>query len=178
MTVISALADLRTNVESGLADAALTRLWYDAEELVEQRFGAVDSQVDEFVVDDVAYPFGRDKLLTLTRPVVSITSITEQWFDDSATTLASDDYDQRRRILERLDSGTNPQTYWGHRVIVTYVPVDQTNRRVGVVIDLVKLQERYEGVKSEKVGDYQMTAPDYERERNQILARLGTGMPF
>lgn len=172
------LAQLKEHIEAELADDALTRLLNGADQAVEQRYGAIATQVDEFVVSFDLYPNGRDKYVNLTRQVSSITSVTEQLYGGDADTLAADDYDLRGRSLERLNSGTNSRNVWGHRVVVTYVPYDDTNQRIPVIVDLVKIELGYRGLHAERASDYSMTAAEYQKERESILGALGLGLNF
>jgi hypothetical protein len=172
------LAQLKEHVEAELADDALQRLLDAAEQTVEQRFGAIATQVDEYVVNEDQYPEGRDKAVALTREASSITSVTEQMFSADPDTLAADDYDLRGLVLERLDTGTNPRGKWGHRVVVTYVPFDDTSQRIPVIVNLVKLELAYRGLSAEKAGDYSMTARQYHQERESILGALKPGLNF
>lgn len=172
------LEKLKEHIEAELADDALQRLLDAAEQTVEERFGVVTVQVDEYVVDDNSYPDGRDGSVILTRKAGSITTVTEQLFSAAADTLAADDYDLRGLILERLDTGTNPRQKWGHRVIVTYVPFNDTAQRIPVIVNLVKLELAYRGLKSEKAGDYNMDSRQYHQERESILGALKKGLSF
>lgn len=172
------LVQLKEHIEAELADDALQRLLDAAEQTVEERFGVVTLQVDKYVVDDSLYPEGRDQSVILTREAGSITTVTEQLFSAAADTLAADDYDLRGLLLERLDTGTNPRQKWGHRVIVTYVPFDDSSQRIPVIVNLVKLELAYRGQKSEKAGDYNMDSREYHKERESILGALKRGLNF
>lgn len=172
------LVQLKEHVEAELADAALQHLLDAADQTIEERFGAITAQVDEYVVDDNQYPDGRDQSVVLTRKAPSITTVTEQLFNDTPDTLATDDYDLRGFLLERLDTGTNPRGKWGHRVVVTYIPFDDTKQRIPVEVNLVKLELAYRGLSSEKAGDYTMDAREYHRERESILGALKRGLNF
>lgn len=172
------LVQLKEHIEAELADAALQRLLDAAEQIVAERFGAIAAQVDEYVVTDHQYPEGRDKSVILTREASSITSVTEQMFSAAADTLAADDYELRGFLLERLDTGTNPRGKWGHRVVVTYVPFDDTKQRIPVEVNLVKLELAYRGLSAEKAGDYSMSARKYHEERESILGALKPGLSF
>ncbi len=123
-------------------------------------------------------PDGRDRSVVLTREAASITSVTEQLFNDTADTLAANDYDLRGLVLERLQTGTNPRGKWGHRIIVTYVPYDDTSQRIPVEVNLVKLELAYRGLSSEKAGDYRMDSREYYKERESILGALKRGLNF
>lgn len=164
---------LREHLETDLINDALGRLNDAADALVIQRAGPVATKTDNFVIirpND--YPQGRDRVLTLERELGSITSITEQFFDNTPVVLSADDYSVIDNQLERLNDGTNPGWYWGHRVTVVYAPEDTTAIRKIAVVDLVKLEVAYQGVASEKAGDYSMTAPEYRTAKEAILNTL------
>ena len=80
--------EVRTHVETGLVDAALQRIMDAAEEDIDQKFGAVSSQVDDLE--------GKLKSVWTTRPISSITSVVETLGTDD-TTLAG----LRLPILQR-----------------------------------------------------------------------------
>ncbi len=158
------LAKVRTHVETGLVDTALQRIMDAAEQDIDQRHGAVASQVDDL-------PGGTLNIFT-TRPIDSVTSVVET-VGDTDTTLASTDYKQRHGTqLERLDTGTTARQTWGDRVLVTYVPTDTTSRRIGAYIKLIKLEIEYSGLDNSKDGDFSSKNLDYATEREKILSGL------
>ncbi len=168
------LAQLREHVETDLVDAALTRVLTGAIAEVEHHYGPLATAAE-------TYYFGGHLVtaaLFVRRPAASITSIAETTTGivsgEVTTNLAANDYALRSggRVIERLATGTNPRASWGDRVLVTYVPVDESDRRNDVIIDLTKLELQYAGVDSERIGDYAMSALDYAAERNRLLRRL------
>lgn len=170
--------ELREHIETGLNADALGRLNDDADLAVIRSVGplAVDSQV--FAIAPCDYPDGRDKVVTLTRELGTVTEITEQIFDNTPDVLAADDYVVDGSQLTRLDTGTNPRSYWGHRVTVTIAPLDTTATRKIAIVDLVKLEVQFQGLADETAGDYRMTAPEYLEAKKQVLAKLTPGMGF
>lgn len=173
MANLLSTAELREHIETDLLDAALGRLNESADFRVIERAGPVASETESFIIfKPNDYPDGRDRVLTLERSPGVITSISEQLFDNTPVILSVDDYSVIGDQLERLNDGTNPRFYWGHRVIVVYAPVDNTTVRKGVIIDLVKLEVAYQGVASEKAGDYSMSAPEYLKAREAVLDAL------
>lgn len=173
MATLLTVTEVRDHVETDLIDSALTRLNESADAQVIRRAGPLSVEVDTFnIVKPNDYPDGRDRVLTLNRTPDSLTSITEQIFDNAPVTLSADDYDLIADQLERLNDGTNPRYYWGHKVIVTYAPVDTTAERKEAIIALIKAAVAYQGVKGEKAGDYSMSAPEYRLEREAILNTL------
>ena len=164
MALIDA-TEMRTHVETGIVDAALTTIIDGADQDIIQRHGAVATEVDDLPSKGVEDIF-------TTRPISSITSVIET-IGTTSTTLATDDYVQRHgQMLHRLDTGTNGRLTWGDRVKVTYVPVDTTDRREVALIALVKLYLAFNGLSSERKGDFQSSALDYNTEREKILRSL------
>src|SRR4051812_3591782 len=98
MTLLT-VDQFREHVETSLVDDAIQRLLDDAEAEIIRYAGALGSRTE--LVD------GGSGRLVLTRPVGSITSVTET-FGTTDTILAADDYRQRNvYVLERLYTGTN-----------------------------------------------------------------------
>ncbi len=158
------LPEVRQNIETGLLDTALQRIMNAVEQDIDQEYGAVDSQVDQFD--------GGLLSLWLSRPILSITSIVER-IGNTDITLASDDYETRHESqIDRLTTGTNSRSTWGDKVTVTYVPVDTTARRIAVYLKLIKLDIQYSGLDSERVGDFSSKSMDYPSERLKILSGL------
>lgn len=173
-------AEVKQHVETDLVDDAVTRLNDDADATVIDRFGPLDTDMEQFFVDSRDYPNGRDKFINLSRKPASIATITEQFFDNTPTTLSADDYELVGSQLRRLDTGTNPGTVWGHVVNVTFVPDDTTKTRKVVIIDLIKLEVEYRGLETEWAGDYKMQAPavGYHAAKEEILKRLVSRLGF
>jgi len=157
---------LREHISSGLGDDALQRLLDAAEDDIVAFDGAVASQTERIRSD------GSDIVL-LRRPVSSVTSVKEiDSYGNTYLTLESDDFRVTDLyLLERLQTGTNPRSYWYGVVEVVYVPVDDTDARKRDQIDLVKLALAWEGVESQRVGEFSSTAGDYEAQRLAILNR-------
>jgi len=176
------LGEARAHIETDLNDDALQLLIDDAEAEITEQVGALASQVDIFTNEESSMQFfyarETDGLYVfLARKASSISSIVEKvrWGAGYLTqTLAADDYllRENNRVIERLASGTNPRTMWGNVVTVTYVPQDDTIRRKAVTIDIVKLEIAYNGVQSERVGNYSSSSKDHMLERNQLIQRL------
>lgn len=166
------LATVRQHVETGLVDAALTRIMEDAVDEVEARFGT-----DAALTYD-SYPTG--PTVVLPRKATSITSVELIASDGTVQeTLSVSDYRLRNsRILERLSGGSLSYDWvkeydapgWNSTMVrVVFVPVPEESLRDRVALDLIRLQVQYEGVATQKVGDYSMTAFDYTKERERIL---------
>jgi hypothetical protein len=182
---ILTIREARAFIETDLIDFALQMLIDDAEAEITEQVGKIDSQVDIFSEEQMPMAFytGDERpYLFLTRKAVSITSIIEKvrwgggYWGNGYTiyTLASDDYFLREnnRTIERMAHGTNPRNMWGNVVTVTYVPQDDTARRKQVAIDLVKLAVTYNGVDTERIGDYSSVSKNHNEERNRLISRL------
>ena len=80
------LSQVRENIETGLGDDALQRIMDAVEEDIDQRHGAVASQVDDLEA-------GLEKLWT-TRPILTITTVTET-VGTTDTDLSANDFVKR-----------------------------------------------------------------------------------
>jgi len=167
------VAEVRGFVPTDLSDGSLQILLDDAGAEISRRCGAHDSQVDTLDSRGSRWIFP-------TKPVGSVTSIKERAYrySDEETALAENDYsvhDNGRSLLREPD-GDNPRHIgWGRLVTVEYAPAgadDEESRRKRAQLDLVKLAIHHEGLSQQKVGNVQVSFPDYERERSRILRRL------
>lgn len=167
--------EFRLHVETSLGDAALqTKLdaAYEAILLHAGPFMVVSGADDQ--IDEILTPRGPGILLRLSRRAASVEEVIE-----GETTLAADDYQLRSSglILRRLDTGTNPATYWRRRVFVQYTPLSDLAIREIVQIALVELDINLTpGATSERIGDWSETqsqgANDIIEQRDAILAQL------
>lgn len=174
MAALLTLAEVRQQVESDLVDPALQRLIDDADSAIVSRFGAHASSGNViewhpgYTFD--LYPFRR------VGAVVAISEFT------GATELVLDPTDFELRdsgfSIRRLVGGVNSRGTFGERVRLTYVPINDDAQRKRITADLVKLANRYEGVKSENAGDYSATSADYQAERESILSELAPALDF
>lgn len=164
------IVEVRQNVETGLETDALQRIMNAAEQDIDQRHGAVDSQEDTLI--------GKEKNIWATRPVLSMTTIVE-CIGTTDTTLAIDDWELiHTSQLERLADGTNGRSLWGDRITITYVPIDTTLRRVATWLRLIKLDIEYSGLDSIKDGDFSHKGLDYASEREKLLSGLSRAGDF
>jgi hypothetical protein len=156
-------------METDLSDEALQILIDDAVGEVETAIGPLTTRVKEF---DLASWWSEPEArrLQFVRPLTSVISISEGYDLLSMSLVDMAKYSLRANgmIIEKLDG------VWARYVKVTYVPLQDVERRDGVVIDLCKLMLQYQGLRSESAGDYSATHVFYERERTQILRRLFT----
>lgn len=185
---------IREHFETDLSDTALTTLIDDAVAEINRRFGDGSSVTEEYSLTAPSgyggafagygeYPaeydsregqrVGRRRIWTRQR-IGSVTSVKEgptQADDDLTTLVADTDYRVIRngRAIERI--GVD----FDRKVIIVYTPENDADRRDRVTIDLVKLAVQYNGLKSEKAGDFAATHEDYQNARLQILSTLGAG---
>jgi hypothetical protein len=115
--------------------------------------------------------------LMLSRPCLSVTEIIE-----GDVTLDPDDYElsSTRQMLWRLTDGPNPRRWWGHRVRVTYLPVDDLAERQRAQAELVKLSIAFNPtLASQTIGtwseSYVTNPKPYADQRQDILSTLGGG---
>lgn len=73
-------------------------------------------------------------------------------------------------VIERLPLESN----WGAVCVVTYKPMNDTFKRVPVIIDLLRLTLERTAMKSENIaGEYSYTAPDnWDAEFRKAMKRL------
>lgn len=156
-------AQLRMHLETDLADEALQRLLDSEEGEIVRRYGE-HATATEVLVGTLAG-------VLLSRPALSVTSVTEESPDADPLELAADDYVAwyGGRLLTRSMNGTNPAWSWAPRVTVVYVPVSNVEQRRLVLIRLCQLAAAFNGTQAEAVGDYRMSALDYQRERERAL---------
>lgn len=158
-------ANVREHVDTDLLDPAIQRLLDDADGEILKRYGPHAGAVTE-VID------GRSGVISVSRRISAITSVTERE-GTTDTVLAANDYETwYGKVLARLTTGTNPSDEWAGRVTVIYTPEDEAAMRRRVELDLVKLAIEYDAIRSESAGDYARTLPEYQQERDAILANL------
>jgi hypothetical protein len=157
---------------STLEDPALQMLLDAAEQAVVDRYGSHGVSVTE-TVD------GRSTYIFLRRRAESITSVTEIDALGRPTTLASTDWElggdglSIRRLLRP----------WDARATVVSVPVDDTDDRKRVQLELVRLELGYDpGVTSETIGAWSEQRAsnatwNVHEERERILQSLVGSIP-
>jgi hypothetical protein len=147
-----------------VTDAALDVMLAANERAIVRRVGPLDT------VEETIYAAGRS-LLPLGSEPDTITTVTDytDYTGSTATTLTADDYRMRGMSLEKVSG------YWGSRTHVKYVPVDDTNERIVVLVQLMKCDLNYEpGMSSQAGGGAQESyTSDHIAERERILDRLG-----
>lgn len=114
---------------------------------------------------------GGEYRLFVRRPISTLTSVVE---NDEALTV-DDDFklEAEQGNLLRLPLGST----WGWETIVKYKPVDDSDQRREVILDLVRVTlERTAMRRESEQGVYSYEAPDWEAERATILRRLRWGL--
>ena len=177
-----AVAELKARVECDLDDTALQTLIDTNEQEIIARYGPYrdpTTPITEALL-------GRRRRLDLARPIDDTEPVVVVEVDDESTETTLDTTDYRvwgDRFLERLSMGTNRperRSRWAPRVVVTYVPQDDTPRRDEVTVKLVMLSIEYKGVATEKIGDVETSygasriASEllYTKEREALLESL------
>lgn len=174
MTTLLTPDDIR-GFESGsaLSDESLQLLLDAADAEIIRFAGPLDAFVEWLA--------GGQRVIALTRPVDSVTSIVEHspWETDSRTLDPTDyEVDPSGYLIYRRSSGPNSRWRWWGRVVVTYAPTDEEAIRKGVEADLVRLMMTYQpGATSETVGSWTTqlsgnSAWNNDKERDSILSRL------
>jgi len=159
---------VKAHFETDLADAAIQRL-IDAEgEEITRRYGSNTSITEQHFLD------ARRRIVFTKQPISSVTSVKEGATlaaGDLTTLVADTDY----RLIYNGWAIERVNTDFLDVVQIEFVPLSDENRRDRVTIDLVKLAIQYQGLKSEKVGDYSASHLDYQNERERILSTLLSG---
>lgn len=121
-----------------LSDAQLQAVIDREEAEIVRRFGAnyTGGAISETV-------HGSTGSLYLKRAAASISSVVEYLYpgDTSPVTLVAADYYlwPAEGRIERLPWGSTASTRWGNPVVVSYIPVDDTNLRKQVLLALVQI---------------------------------------
>ncbi len=173
MTILT-VSQLQEHIETDLGDDAIQRLADATEEMIIREEGETSAVTE--TRNEWGFPWGRNRTIYTARAISSITSIKERTHpDDDQTTLSTDDYRQEgTRRLIRLQEGTNPRQLWAPHVELIYTPESDSNIRILVQIDLVKLAIMYSGALKETEGDFSFWHHDTAMETGAILRRLNT----
>jgi hypothetical protein len=110
-------------------------------------------------------------------PTGAVTIVERSADGTTVGTLTASEYRvmDRGRSIERIFSTgvTENGGRWADLVDITYTPIDESDLRTTVVFDLVRLSVEYNGLASERIGDYQSQSADYLKERERILRQVG-----
>jgi hypothetical protein len=165
--------ELREHVNTPLGDPALQRIIQANDDDIIERYGPLGAVT-------ISLLGGGGRFLRLPRPASAFTTVVElRGF--TPITLATNDYfiHTGGRYVERLENGTNPWDAWGDRITLTYTPIDDSDRRKLVLIQLCELDIAFTpGISEQDIGDYRERqaqtnmGKDYQSQREDILASL------
>lgn len=168
MTTLVTVEQVKARIATDLSDVAIHDVIVNEEEEVIRRYGAHGDGVISFT--ESREPMNGN--LFLTRPFVSITSLTEhQVPGDTGTVLSASAYYAwtAQGRIERLPRGTA----WGQVVTAVYVPVDDSAKRRRVIIELVRVALEQTATQAKSVGgEYSYTAAEFEAKRQDLYRRL------
>jgi len=160
------LIELRTFVETDLADAALQGILDAAEEDLTKAVGPDGGMIEQRAMEGQVDFWSE-------RPVDKISSVTEMDGDGVVTTLVAADYrlHPSKTRVTRLATGTNPASGWTGLVTLSYVPADLAERNRAIV-QLVELDLAFRpGARQESIGDLSRGMQDYDKERTRIISQ-------
>lgn len=166
--------EARLFVTTTLGDTALRLLLDASEEAIADQVGALAADDDMAPVVERHVVHG--DLILLFQRAASITSVVE-----GTTTLAADDYSlaSTGNALRRLDTGTNPASYWRSEAVVTYVPRGNIASRQNAQVQLVNLFLSYKpGVSSQTIGPWSEVYGQLKTllgQRQDILSAIAGG---
>ena len=168
-------AEIHAHEETDRSSDAIALLIADAEASIVSRFGphAPAPIVLTRILSDTA-----PARIFVDRPAASVISVSEfagDPYTETETILGAGDYRllDGGRSVQRLGMGAHPRGSWAGRVVLTYVPVDDTPQRKRICINLVTLALRYNATKAKTVGDVSETALEsYTNERRDLLDEL------
>lgn len=194
MTALLTVDQFREHVKSALPDTAVQRLLTGNQDAIEERYGDIDtprvdvrigerqgrflylsprarsvSQVRELYTDFLANQYVLLDGPTGSWPAVDYTVSDWMLHDDGG-------------VLERLLTGTHPADHWEQRIEVTWLPVDNTSQRVICLIELCRLDIKFQpGLQAQRIGLTQTIYnhnEDYNAQREAILSMLAPRSPI
>lgn len=173
------VAELRDTVASDLDGTRLAVIIAREEQEIDRRLGAVSDGSTTTITE--TKPGGSTNIY-LRRPAVSVSQVREQQIlGGSFVTLLTSQYyvwaDEGR--IERLPAVSAAPTWsglniWGPLVEVTYIPVDDRERRKLAIIEFVRIALERSAMKGESVaGEYSFQAPEWDALRATLYRSLG-----
>lgn len=175
------VAELRALINTGLDDTRLGAIITREETEIDRRLGAASDGSTTSIVETKP---GGGANFYLRRPIVSVTQVRERIaLGQAFTTLLASQYqvwaDEGR--LERLPTATAgvpawsmSGTLWGALIEVTYVPIDDRERRKLAIVEFVRIALERTAMKSENVaGEYSFQAPEWDSLRATLYRSLG-----
>ncbi len=164
--MLLSVVEARLHITTSLGDPALQTRLDAAESVITDALGPVGA-VTEIVSS------GSGDLVMLSRRPAAITSVNER-----DVVLNANDYAIVGRLLRRLDTGANPDSWWRGRLYITYTVADDLARRKIAQAQLVELDvESQSSSTTERIGDWSETVADAAEvatRRAEILAALTT----
>ncbi len=159
-------------VSTDLTDDALEDVLADEEAEMIRRCGAHGDGVT--AITETATAYGGQ--LFLNRPIVSVSSVAEYTdLGGTATALAATSYIAwlNEGYITRLPTGAT----WGVRMVVVYVPANDSALRRQVLIELVRIAVNQSAFRSESFEGFEdkysyVAAQDWQHAREQQYARL------
>lgn len=176
--------EIHAHVETDRSPDAIALLIADAEAAIIARYGPHAPAPIEIERGPDAFTTAGPTTIYFDRPAASVSSVSEfagDPYSETETVLEAGDFRllYGGRAVQRLGTGPHPAGSWAGRIVLTYVPVDDTAQRKRVCIDLVKLALRYDAAKAQTAGDASETAlDDYTGERSNLLGELGQSVAF
>ena len=169
MPALLTAADIRAHVETALDDVALQTVIDRVDADLVQRAGPHSGPLTETMT-------GRTRSAYVSRPIASVSSVREGAIIAAETPMlsATDEYRlwPTEGRIERFPAGSSFATV----VEVVYTPVDETDRRKRVLLELVRLDLAQSGRAQERVGsDYRYRGLDYGEHRDALI---GEARPF
>lgn len=161
---------LRELVDTDLSDTALQLLIDDGEADIARHFGACNPDTNVVTVSHIVG--AGDELIFLASPIDDgAVSITRRLQGESVyTSVSAGEFVLDDPWVIRPISGA----WRGASIQVTYESKGAIARRRRVLVDLVRLGLRYEAAKSTELGDTTVIHVEYQNERDQLLAGLGS----
>ncbi len=164
MALLSA-AEVREHVETDVDDAALQRVIDRLDADLVRRAGPHTGPLTETIA-------GRSLSLFLARPIATVTTVREGDPIDGSTPALTVDLDYRlwpnEGRIQRLPAGTRFDAV----AEVVYSPVDDTEQRKRVLLELVRLDLAQSGRAREHIDDYRYAGLDYEEHREALLREI------
>lgn len=159
------VAEARAQINSGLTDPQLQAVIDRIEAEITEKIGP--PQDDGNTVTHAVTKRGGVSCLFMPSEIGSVVSIVED-----TVTLESTQYQTwPAGVIERLPVDV---ALWGDRCVVTYKPVDDREKRKGVIIDLLRLElNRTEMDEESFAGEYSYkNSGNWNQKRREIMKRI------
>lgn len=162
------VSQVRDHVETGMIDGALER-FLDAQDAdIIRRLGPLSTNTQVLPGGNPYLYLGRKSSAIVSAVERVSRSADETTLDDDDYSLLADGY-----RVERLNDGTNPATGWRGEVTIVSTPTDETAQRKSLLIKLVMLDVRYDGVSKETREGASIDYLSYAAEVDKLFLRAG-----